>query len=197
MLYFLAFRVGVESQWVTPEESLSGGLAVCMGTDVGNRRAVPGVQHLPAGPPHPHSDFIVSQMCGKHREWGGSCASQVCAKPTLSRVPLARGLIAPLPAAPPPLSLRCSVPAEASGIRLGSEPASSWRGPPALAPCQALGLQRGFPREAPDSPCCQRAEGLSHLGGLLAVGPALLTAPSALSNSSFLPCTGLRATQLQ
>lgn len=67
-LYFSAFRVGVESQWVAPEEPLSGGLAVCMGTDVGDRRVVPGVEHLPTGPPHPHSDFIVSQMCGKHRE---------------------------------------------------------------------------------------------------------------------------------
>lgn len=76
--------------------------------------------------PCPCSDFIVSQVCGNHRAWEGGCATQVCAKPTLSRFPLAPGLsVAPLLAAPPPLSLCCSLRAEASGMRLGSEPASS------------------------------------------------------------------------
>jgi len=79
--------------------------------------------------PCPRSDFIVSQVCGNHRAWEGNCSSQVHAKPALSRFPLAPALfVAPLLAAPPPLSLCCSLGAEASGMRLGSEPASSSRG---------------------------------------------------------------------
>lgn len=70
----------------------------------------------------PCRDCIVSQACGNHRAWEGSCASQVHPKPTLSRFPLAPGLlVAPLPAFP---QLCCSLRAEASGMCLGSEPAS-------------------------------------------------------------------------
>lgn len=138
--------------------------------------------------PCPCSDFIVSQVCGNHRAWEGGCATQVCAKPTLSRFPLAPGLsVAPLLAAPPPLSLCCSLRAEASGMRLGSEPASSSSSSRGLLPwLPARPRVFRFSGEVLGSSCCQRAEGSSNLRGLLAVGPALPPAPFPPQELQFL-----------
>lgn len=122
-ILFLEFRRWGRKPVGNPQESLDG---VCVDIDVGDRRVVLGAEHLPTPRPCAYSDFVVSQVCGNHRAWEGGCASQVHTKPPLGRFLLARGfLIAPLPAAPPPLGLCCSVRAEASGMRLGSEPASS------------------------------------------------------------------------
>lgn len=104
---FSAFRVGDENQWVTPEESAGGGFAVscrvCIDTDVGCPRG-----GTPRHPPlaHAHRDFIVSQMCRKHRAGEDSCASLGDANPTLGRFPLARGHLVPL--LPQPLLLSAS-----------------------------------------------------------------------------------------
>lgn len=148
----------------------------CVGTDVGDRWMVPRVEHLPT--PHPLPVLpVISQSprCEEAPGNGKAAVHQVHAKPTTSRVPVARGvlvapfLVAPLPSAPAalrkPKLLPCAL---AQSQRLLGE-----------APCPGtlpkLGCSERFSREVLGSSCCQRAQGPSYLG-LLAAGLAFLPA---------------------
>ena len=92
--------------------------------------------HIPSSSPLPQGDFISPRCAGStgHGEAAvhpGSCQTRV---KQVSLGPRAPGR--PSPSAPPPLSLCCALPAEASGMCLGSEPASSWRGLPPWLPAR-------------------------------------------------------------
>lgn len=126
----------------------------------------------------PCCDCIVSQACGNHRAWEGSYASQVHPKPTLSRLPLAPGLlVAPLPAFPPPLSYAALCELKLLGCALAQSQRRCLREASCPGSLPSLGSSEIFSGVVLGSFCCQRPEGPSHFGGPLAVGPALLPAP--------------------
>lgn len=144
--------------------------SVCMGTDVGDP--------WPAPPAHPQCD-VVSQGCGCHRAWGGSCAAQVRAGPTFGGVPSARGL--PIAHSGPSLLPSASLCPKLLGCALAQSQrllgeASCPGSPP------GLGSSERFSGEALGSACCRGPEGPPRLGGLLAVRPALLLACSPSQN---------------
>ena len=150
---------------------------VCRGTDVDDRRVVLGWNTPPINS-CPQSDFIVSQMCGALRAQGDSHAPRFLPDPRAAGFLRLEGSSLPLfwrpllPSASAALwelkLLGCALAWSQHLLGEASRPGS----------LPSLGSSARFSREALGSSCCQRAEELSHLGGLLTLGPASLPVTS-------------------